>query len=504
MRRSGCSQSILGSWIECLRLAPLFLALLPLNLTVAIVSLRVSASWFRLSDAQPDRPHCETGWSLFRMHRTLRLLAVLLTSACAFAQTASAPPDPYKPVLDRLQSITVIPLSSWQAHAADLAHGEDPAALNTSGWTEVKLKEDWKGSRWLITKFEVPAQLNGYSLQGASIALDLHVSSDDAIQVSIFANGSMVARTDEDGQVPITLIQNAQPGQALALAVRVLDSGGGGCCGGNSTRIERAELRIEPPASRPDPALMRLEILSAEPLIAAYPDGKAERQQQLDAAVKAINLGALDQGDQQAFDASLRDAQSKLEALRPYMKQFSIAAVGNSHIDMAWLWPWTETVEVVRNTFGTALQLMREYPDFKFTASAAQAYEWIEEKYPAMFQEIQQRVKEGRWEVIGGMWVEPDLNMPDGESLVRQILYGKRYFQREVRQGHQHRLEPGQLRLQLATAANLQALGHRLFRDAEIALGVGVHQVSLSPVLVAGARRQPPADVLPQRLRQPD
>ena len=208
------------------------------------------------------------------MHRALRLLAVLLTSACAFAQGTSTPPDPYKPVLDRLQSITVIPLASWQAHTADLAHGEDPAALNTSGWTEVKLKEDWQGSRWLITKFEVPAQLNGYSLQGANIALDLHVSSDDAVQVSIFANGSMVGRTDEDGEVPITLIQNAQPGQALALAVRVLDSGGGGCCGGNSTRIERAELRIEPPASRPDPALMRLEILSAEPLIAAYPDRK--------------------------------------------------------------------------------------------------------------------------------------------------------------------------------------------------------------------------------------
>ena len=242
----------------------------------------------------------------------------------------------------------------------------------------------------------------------------------------------MVARTDEDGQVPITLIENAQPGQKLVIAVRVLDSGGGGCCGGDSTRIEHAELLdSSPPPNRPDPALMRLEILSAEPLIAAYPDGKAERQQQLDAAVKAINLAALDQGDQAAFDASLRDAQTKLDVLRPYMKQFSIAAVGNSHIDMAWLWPWTETVEVVRNTFGTALQLMREYPDFKFTAIAAQAYEWIEEKYPAMFQEIQQRVKEGRWEVIGGMWVEPDLNMPDGESLVRQILYGKRYFQQK-------------------------------------------------------------------------
>ena len=87
----------------------------------------------------------------------------------------------------------------------------------------------------------------------------------------------------------------------LALAVRVLDSGGGGCCGGNSTRIERAELRIGPPASRPDPALMRLEILSAEPLIAAYPEGKAERERQLDTAVKAIKLDALDKGNQQAL-----------------------------------------------------------------------------------------------------------------------------------------------------------------------------------------------------------
>jgi alpha-mannosidase len=364
------------------------------------------------------------------MNRISGILCCILIAASAFAQSPTAVADPYKPVLDRLQSISVIPMPAWQAHAADLPHGED-LALSTAGWQQVKVKEDWKGSRWLRLTFEVPAQLNGYSLQGARISLDLHVSSDDAIQVSVFSNGNMVARTDEDGQVPITLIENAQPGQTLVLAIRVLDSGGGGCCGGDSTRIEHAELGIQPPPDRPDPALMRLQILSAEPVIAAYPDGKTERQQQLDSAVKAINVAALDQGDQQAFDASLRDAQAKLDLLRPYMKQFSVAAVGNSHIDMAWLWPWTETVEVVRNTFGTALQLMREYPDFKFTASTAQAYEWIEEKYPAMFQEIQQRVKEGRWEVIGGMWVEPDLNMPDGESLVRQILYGKRYFRQK-------------------------------------------------------------------------
>ncbi len=213
------------------------------------------------------------------------------------------------------------------------------------------------------------------------------------------------------------------------IALRVLPSAGVGCCGGPlQAKLEHAQLLITPPVNRPDPAVLRLELLSAQLLVAAYPDGKAEREQTLDAAVKAIDIKALDDADQKTFDASLRASQAKLDALRPYMKQFSISAVGNSHIDMAWLWPWTETVEVVRNTFGTALDLMNEYPDFKFTASTAQAYTWIEEKYPEMFQQIQQRVKEGRWEVIGGMWVEPDLNMPDGESLVRQILYGKNYF----------------------------------------------------------------------------
>jgi alpha-mannosidase len=97
---------------------------------------------------------------------------------------------------------------------------------------------------------------------------------------------------------------------------------------------------------------------------------------------------------------------------------------------MAWLWPWTETVEVVRDTFTTALQLMREYPGFTYAQSSVQDYDWLREKYPAEFREIQQRVKEGRWELVGGMWVEPDLNMPDGEGLVRQLLVGTRFFKK--------------------------------------------------------------------------
>ncbi len=311
-----------------------------------------------------------------------------------------------------------------------MAHGEiPPNTAMTMNASALNLGGDFTPPTWLYREIEIPKELRGYEVRGSTLKLDIHVGGNEGLMITTFANGNMIARTDEDGQVPITLTSNAQPADKIVIALRVLPSSGVGCCGGPlQAKLEHAQLLITPPVNRPDPAVLRLELLSAQLLVAAYPDGKTEREQTLDAAVKAIDLKALDDADQKTFDASLRAAQAKLDALRPYMKQFSISAIGNSHIDMAWLWPWTETVEVVRNTFGTALDLMNEYPDFKFTASTAQAYTWIEEKYPAMFQQIQQRVKEGRWEVIGGMWVEPDLNMPDGESLVRQILYGKNYF----------------------------------------------------------------------------
>jgi alpha-mannosidase len=234
----------------------------------------------------------------------------------------------------------------------------------------------------------------------------------------------MVYRGDDDNILPVLLTENAQPGQKFLVAARVVAK--------DSVQSEffHSELLIDPPQSRPDPGFLRTQLLAARPTIDAYQEGKAEREQQLDAALHAIDFSPLEKGDQAAFDASLRVSQTKLEALKPWMQQFTIRIVGNSHIDMAWLWPWTETVEVVRNTFQSVLDLMREYPDFKFTMSSARTYEWMQEKYPDLFQQIQQRVKEGRWEVIGGMWVEPDLNMPDGESLARQILVGKRYFEK--------------------------------------------------------------------------
>ncbi|HEY0443360.1 MAG TPA: hypothetical protein VGC90_03970, partial [Candidatus Limnocylindrales bacterium] len=102
--------------------------------------------------------------------------------------------------------------------------------------------------------------------------------------------------------------------------------------------------------------------------------------------------------------------------------------IGNSHIDPVWLWQWPEGYQEVRATFRSALDRMNEYPEFIFTSDSAAYYEWVEEIDPGMFDEIRARVDEGRWEIVGGWWVEPDCNIPGGESFVRQALYSQRYF----------------------------------------------------------------------------
>ena len=110
------------------------------------------------------------------------------------------------------------------------------------------------------------------------------------------------------------------------------------------------------------------------------------------------------------------------------MKTRTLHMIGNAHIDPVWLWQWQEGFHEVKATFRSALDRMKEYPDFKFVASSAAFYEWVEQSDPAMFAEIQQRVAEGRWDIVGGWWVEPDCNIPSGESFVRHGLYAQRYF----------------------------------------------------------------------------
>jgi alpha-mannosidase len=102
--------------------------------------------------------------------------------------------------------------------------------------------------------------------------------------------------------------------------------------------------------------------------------------------------------------------------------------IGNAHIDPVWLWQWPEGYQEVRATFVSALDRMEEYPEFVFTSNSVMFFSWVEEHDPELFERIRGRVADGRWQVVGGWWLEPDCNIPSGESFVRQALYGQRYL----------------------------------------------------------------------------
>jgi len=125
------------------------------------------------------------------------------------------------------------------------------------------------------------------------------------------------------------------------------------------------------------------------------------------------------------------------EALRPVMeaKNGSTApvfyAVGNAHLDLAWLWPMAETYRKTERTFAAQLRLIEEYPEYKFIQSQPASYEMCKKYYPELFARIKEAVKGGQWIADGAMWVEPDTNMASGEALIRQLVHGKRYYKEE-------------------------------------------------------------------------
>ena len=139
---------------------------------------------------------------------------------------------------------------------------------------------------------------------------------------------------------------------------------------------------------------------------------------------------ALDERQRASVVAAHDALVAELKGLqRRFPQQGELALTGHAHIDLAWLWPYEETRRKMRRTFHSALSLMEASPDFRFNQSTAHYYAQVEEDDPALFAKIVEKVKSGQWETIGGLWVEPDTNMPTGESLTRQILYGQRYFQ---------------------------------------------------------------------------
>ncbi|TME53463.1 MAG: alpha-mannosidase [Chloroflexi bacterium] len=157
----------------------------------------------------------------------------------------------------------------------------------------------------------------------------------------------------------------------------------------------------------------------------------------------AASMIALRDSPEPAFvlrraDLTVRSASENGPGRLSFDSSHRITAVGHAHIDTAWEWPVREAKRKVARSWSTQLALLDEYPDYIFAASQPLQYAWMQESYPDIYRRIKEKVAAGRWEPVGAMWVEADCNLPSGESLVRQLLLGKRFFMREF--GHETRI----------------------------------------------------------------
>ncbi len=177
------------------------------------------------------------------------------------------------------------------------------------------------------------------------------------------------------------------------------------------------------------------DLLIPHQILNYLPQGSSDYYEILTPVNEAINLLDLRDLGSENFKKSVTEARSYLnENLYSKTAQTSIGNVscfGHTHIDLGWLWPVRQTVEKAQRSFATVMSLMERYPEYTFMSSQVPLYKWVKKEDPELYSRIKEKVAEGRWEPEGGMYCEADCNLAGGEGLVRQFLYGKRFFKDE-------------------------------------------------------------------------
>lgn len=312
----------------------------------------------------------------------------------------------------------------------------DPAPVGTdiddSGWETIAPNSYW--GQWftdfvLRTDFQVPADWSND--EPVVLYLPLGDAGDFSHPEALaYIDGKSNASCDRHHQ-EILLPVELRDGKKHALALHGWTGLGGFANNEPATKLfmrECAVVQIDQP-TRDFVATARIALGVVEQL----DENDPVKGRLLNALNDAFNtLDTRDPlGDDfyASVDAAHTVLKTGIEAAGPPL-DVDVVAVGHAHIDVAWLWTLGQTRRKTGRTFSNVLRLMERFPDYHFTQSQPQLYKYVHEEYPEIFEGIQQRVKEGRWELIGGSWVEPDCNASGAESLARQFLLGRSYFRK--------------------------------------------------------------------------
>ncbi|MCY7323779.1 MAG: alpha-mannosidase [Phormidesmis sp. CAN_BIN36] len=273
-----------------------------------------------------------------------------------------------------------------------------------------------KGSEvlWLYQQFVLPESLRGYPLRGLTLRLALTWWAEVA---EIYVNDQQVQEGDLfDHSARIFLSPSVSLGEVITVTIRLVSPGL------DDGALVRSRLIYESDYDAIDPGFVADELAVLQSHLEVF---KPEKLEELTDAIQTIQWELINQ--RVVFDRSLQTLRDRLNVFSSDLKQHTIYLVGHAHLDMAWLWTVDETWRAAERTFNSVLNLQKDFPELTFCHSTPALYEWVEQNRPELFAQIQQQVQTGRWEIIGGMWIEPELNLISGESIARQILYGQRY-----------------------------------------------------------------------------
>jgi len=302
-------------------------------------------------------------------------------------------------------------------------------------WTAIAISDRWEGRDlylWLEAEASLPQAWRDRRIVGRFDFGKTGAGNNKGFESLLYVNGEPFQGVDSNHQEVFLPAEAA--GTNVKLQFRLwsgLEGGGVPCA--QEHRLNVAELAwLDEAADR-----LYYTAKAIMQTVAVLSEHAPERRDLLIAIDRAFLLVDWSRPGSAAFYDSVAGAENMLHDAISNMKKASsvtVRCIGHTHIDVAWLWRLKHTREKSARSFSTVLRLMEMFPEYVFLQTQPQLYEYLKADYPELYEQLKERVREGRWEAGGGMWLEADCNLTSGESLVRQLLYGTRFLKEEFGQ----------------------------------------------------------------------
>lgn len=343
-------------------------------------------------------------------------------------------------LVDQLNLISEVTFNNWKYSTNFTLKPEEISkpGFDDSQWQTATLNQRFTlDSCWFRKEIELPKSISGVPLKGSIKFLN---TVDDYSYIWI--NGDYKGKFGWDGETLLT--DDAKPGIKYVILIKAINTGG-------PLRLINAKVDFAEELAfqkmiknitlsfRVGQKLLSFDTYQSNERVKVDPGidlskMKKSEKEKLGKLIQdlaaRINTEALKNGDTTAFVISVKQVIKDLKPISDYAKKFTLQFAANAHIDAAWLWRKKETEEVTKRTFSAVMNMFKARPDFTYSQSQAALYEWMKNDYPDLFDQMKSYADKGRWEIVGGMWVEPDCNLPSGDSWARQLLYGQKFFKK--------------------------------------------------------------------------